>query len=190
MKRRASKARGKRKNLRETILIILGMVLIIFFVFSVTRAIVMKGVQKYNKNMEIKTNLIVKTPETYKEKEVVKKFNTPIASNKKEEVVPIKRPTPKPTPIPIKKKTPVPVTKPITSQSVSRYYIQIGAFKSESNAKSLAAKARSLGYKNVTYTKENNLYKVRIYDFPSRDKALFELEKLKKKGFEGFIGKK
>lgn len=188
MKRRASKARGKRKNLRETILIILGMVLIIFFVFSVTRAIVMKGVQKYNKNMEIKTNLIVKTPET--DKEVVKKFNTPIASNKKEEVVPIKRPTPKPTPIPIKKKTPVPVTKPITSQSVSRYYIQIGAFKSESNAKSLAAKARSLGYKNVTYTKENNLYKVRIYGFPSRDKALFELEKLKKKGFEGFVGKK
>ena len=178
--------RDKKKNKKETFILIIGLILILFLVFSVTRAIVRKGIEKYTKEKpEVK--ITVKTIEGANHSEKISFTPTPI----------IKRPKPKkkvtPTPIPTSKKQVVSKKEKVTTQKTypkGLYYIQVGAFRSKTNANSLVKKINTLGYKNVSVIKVGNLYKVRIFGFASKEKALSELEKLKKKGFEGFVGKK
>ncbi len=187
-KKRASKVHGKRKNLKETIIIFIGVVLILFLVFSVTRAIVQKGVKRLTNDKD--TKLIIETPK--KNINPPKKLSfTPTPLIKKEKT---KTPRPSITPTikrtPKKPKSPKPSSTPVEKAVVRKgFYIQLGAFKSKANAENLVKKIKALGYKNVRYIKAKSLYKVRIFGFSSRDSAILELEKLKKKGFEGFIGK-
>ena len=185
-KKRASKVHGKRKNLKETIIIFVGVVLILFLVFSVTRAIVQKGVKKLTN--EKGTELIIKTPK--KNINPPKKLLfTPTPLIKKEKTKtskPIATPTAKKTPKK-SKPSPTPGKKAIVKGG---FYIQLGAFKSKANAENLVKKVKALGYKDVGYIKARSLYKVRIFGFDSRDSAILELKKLKNKGFEGFVGKK
>ena len=60
----------------------------------------------------------------------------------------------------VAKKTP-PVKKPVAKKTLKSYILQIGAFRSKSNAQRLVAKAKSMGYK-AFIVEEGGLYKVRI----------------------------
>jgi len=62
------------------------------------------------------------------------------------------------------------------------YYLQLGAFGSEANAKILQAKAKEAGF-NAGMTDSNGQYRVRVGPIPDRDKALETLAKLRSKGF-------
>lgn len=62
------------------------------------------------------------------------------------------------------------------------YYLQLGAFSSEANAKALLAKVQAAGFK-VGMADSNGQYRVRVGPIPDRDKALDTLAKLKGKGF-------
>ncbi len=189
MKRRSSKVHGRKKNIKETILIFLGILIILFLVFSVTRAIVKRGIKKIAGGEETQIKLVVKTPKgaiTYP-----KKTPSPTPVHK----IVIKNTPPKksvlPTPLPKKKVTPA--SKKEKKEGVSTpkkgsFYIQLGAFKSKANADNLAKSVKKLGYK-VAVIKAGKLYKVRIPGFSIRKDALNELDKLKDKGFEGFVGK-
>ncbi len=186
MGKRASRKRDKRKNKKETLILIIGLLLILFLVFSVTRAIVQKGIEKYTKEKPKVTLTIKAKGETVPSKKI--SFTpTPIIRKTKPKKVatPVFTSTPKKRVTPKKEK--VTLNKAYIKEG---YYIQVGAFKSEANAKSLVKKINALGYKNITIVKVGGLYKVRVFGFDSKQKALSELEKLKKKGFEGFIGKK
>lgn len=62
------------------------------------------------------------------------------------------------------------------------YYLQLGAFGSEANAKALQAKAQAAGFK-VGLADSNGQYRVRVGPIPERDKAMDVLSKLRSKGF-------
>lgn len=62
------------------------------------------------------------------------------------------------------------------------YYLQLGAFSSEANAKALQAKVQAAGFK-VGLADSNGQYRVRVGPIPERDKAMDVLAKLRSKGF-------
>lgn len=62
------------------------------------------------------------------------------------------------------------------------YYLQLGAFSGEANAKALLAKVQAAGFK-VGMADSNGQYRVRVGPIPDRDKAMDTLAKLKSKGF-------
>lgn len=62
------------------------------------------------------------------------------------------------------------------------YYLQLGAFGSEANAKALQAKVQAAGFK-VGLADSNGQYRVRVGPIPERDKAMDVLSKLRSKGF-------
>lgn len=66
------------------------------------------------------------------------------------------------------------------------YYLQLGVFGSEANAKTWMAKAQAAGFK-VGMTDSNGQYRVRVGPIPERDKALETQAKLKSKGFSSVI---
>ncbi len=189
MKRRSSKIHGRKKNIKETILIFVGIFIILFLVFSVTRAIVKRGIKKFAGEEETQIRLVIKTPKganLYAEKSPTP---TPV-----QKIVIKNTPQKKvvsPTPLPKKKATPVlkkEKKEGVSTPKKGSFYIQLGAFKSKANADNLAKSVKKLGYKAVVI-KAGNLYKVRISGFSLRKEAVNELEKLKDKGFEGFVGK-
>ncbi len=70
------------------------------------------------------------------------------------------------------------------SSSLS-FFIQIGAYSSESNAKKLLEMATVYGYENSTISSDGDLHKVLIGGYDSRDGTEVEKEKLIELGFEG-----
>ncbi len=62
------------------------------------------------------------------------------------------------------------------------YFLQLGAFGSEANAKHLVEKAQAAGFK-VVLSSGNGQYRVRLGPFPEHAKALEAQAKLKAKGF-------
>lgn len=81
-----------------------------------------------------------------------------------------------------------PVTPPVTppQPSGALFRVQVGAFSSPENAKSLKAKIEARGF--TTYVvKLNNLYKIQCGAFSQRPNADKMLQDLRAAGFEGFI---
>jgi DedD protein len=72
--------------------------------------------------------------------------------------------------------------KPEAAFASRGYYLQLGAFSSEVNAKALLAKAQAAGFQ-ATLTDSHGQYRVRVGPIPERDKAMDTLAKLKGKGF-------
>ncbi len=188
MKKRSLKVHNRKKNIKETILIFVGILIILFLVFSLTRAIVQRGIKKLTGDTETEIKLIVKTPEgsiatpntlTPIPLKVVKK-------SVKKKITPSPKPTPTKKVVSTKKTPKAPEVK---TSGKGRYYVQLGAFRSKENANKLMKTVKNMGYP-VIVVKSGDLYKVRITGFSTRNSALSELKKLKKKGFEGFIGKK
>jgi cell division protein FtsN len=66
------------------------------------------------------------------------------------------------------------------------YYLQLGAFSSEANAKALQAKVQAAGF-SVGMADSNGQYRVRVGPIPERDKAMDILAKLRSKGFSPVI---
>lgn len=62
------------------------------------------------------------------------------------------------------------------------YFLQLGAFSSEANAKALLAKAQAAGFK-AGMTDSNGQFRVRVGPIPERDKAMDALSRLRSKGF-------
>jgi DedD protein len=91
-----------------------------------------------------------------------------------------KKPAAKPAPEPTKAE-PAPLKSDPVFASKG-YYLQLGAFGSEVNAKALQAKATAAGF-NVGMTDSNGQYRVRVGPIPDRDKAMETLVRLRSKGF-------
>lgn len=72
--------------------------------------------------------------------------------------------------------------KPDAAFASKGYYLQLGAFGNESNAKSLMQKVQEAGFK-VSMADSNGQYRVRVGPIPERDKAMEILAKLRGKGF-------
>lgn len=82
-----------------------------------------------------------------------------------------KKKTVKPAPVkPISKKIPTPITLPY-------YTLQVAALKNKSSAARLASSLRKKGY-NVTVKMEGGLYKIRVGNFPTYERANAERKKL------------
>jgi len=92
---------------------------------------------------------------------------------------------PSPTPL----TSPQPTSPPLqsTSPSTGKFYLQAGAFSSESNANSMANTLREMGF-GATVEKSSNLFKVKIYGFNTKQEASAAVQKIKSKGIDAFIG--
>lgn len=93
-----------------------------------------------------------------------------------------------PSPPPIQPK-PTPTSVPLQSAppSTGNFYLQAGAFSSESNANNMVNTLREMGF-GATIEKSGNLFKVKIYGFKNKQEASEALQKIKSKGFDAFIG--
>ncbi|MEW5769626.1 MAG: SPOR domain-containing protein [Pseudomonadota bacterium] len=76
--------------------------------------------------------------------------------------------------------------KPDPAFASKGYYLQLGAFGSEANAKTLLDKVRAAGFK-AGVTGGNGQYRVRVGPITERDKALEMQAKLRGKGFSPVI---
>ena len=66
------------------------------------------------------------------------------------------------------------------------YRVQVGAFKSKSNADAYAKKAESAGFKGAFVTQSSNgLYKVQVGAFSNKANAEFYVKKAEEAGFKG-----
>lgn len=75
----------------------------------------------------------------------------------------------------------------IIQQPEQKYYrVQVGAFKSESNAKRLQTKLKSVGF-NVIIKQINGLYKCQLGAFRNKSNAENLLQSVKSKGFDAFL---
>jgi DedD protein len=94
---------------------------------------------------------------------------------------PVANASPKPVP---KESKPVPADEPQDDGKLlgeKDYFLQLGVFGKEENARALAEKARGMGYR-VTMIPVGNLHRVRVVGFNSRDQALAAKQALKQKG--------
>ena len=110
------------------------------------------------------------------------------------EPTPTSPPPPKATAPELPREAKKPLTKPVQEVASSAqakpeaafaskgYYLQLGAFGSEANAKSLMQKVQEAGFK-VSMTDSSGQYRVRVGPIPERDKAMDTLAKLRGKGF-------
>ena len=182
MSRRTYKSRGKKINIKEGTIIVVGVSAILILVFFLTKTMLTRSISGFAyKNNPTKNAVKIKTPVPKKKLPVVQKKKTtprPVISTPKKKNIPKSVVTAKSTP------------KSVTTSYKGQFYIQLGAFKAKSNASILSKQLGSLGYKSAAIVKVDNFYKVRIYGFSSKNSALSELGKLKKKGFKGFVAKK
>ncbi len=75
-----------------------------------------------------------------------------------------------------------PLPKPSGAFASHGFYLQLGAFTSESNARQLLEKVEAAGFK-VGMADSNGQYRVRVGPIPEKDRALEAQAKLKAKGF-------
>jgi DedD protein len=75
-----------------------------------------------------------------------------------------------------------PKLKPDSTFATQGYFLQLGAFTNESNARQLHGKAVAAGF-NVVMVSTNGQYRVRIGPLPQQERALEMQAKLKAKGF-------
>ena len=80
------------------------------------------------------------------------------------------------------KPPPKPELKPDKTFSTQGYFLQLGAFGNESNARQLHEKAVTAGF-NVVLVSTNNQFRVRVGPIPKHEKALEIQARLKAKGF-------
>ena len=66
------------------------------------------------------------------------------------------------------------------------YRVQVGAFKSETNAKNLQAKLKAVGF-NVIIKQIDGLYKCQVGAFSNKSNAENLLQSVKSKGFDAFL---
>jgi len=74
-------------------------------------------------------------------------------------------------------------TKPAENKT---FYLIAGSFSVEANAQSLIAELSAKGYKPLLI-QNNNMYRVALYKFSNRDRALRELERLKSQNISGKV---
>ncbi|MDD5390699.1 MAG: SPOR domain-containing protein [Gallionellaceae bacterium] len=79
-------------------------------------------------------------------------------------------------------KPPPPLPKPTGAFASHGFYLQLGAFTSESNARQLQEKVAAAGFR-VGTADSNGQYRVRVGPIPEKDRALEMQAKLKAKGF-------
>lgn len=77
---------------------------------------------------------------------------------------------------------PKPLRKPDTPFAAQGYFLQLGAFGSETNARLLQEKALAAGFK-AAMVGANGQFRIRVGPIPQHDKALEMQAKLKAKGF-------
>jgi DedD protein len=77
---------------------------------------------------------------------------------------------------------PKPLLKPDTPFAAQGYFLQLGAFGSETNARLLQEKASAAGFK-AAMVGANGQFRIRVGPIPQHDKALEMQTKLKAKGF-------
>jgi len=114
----------------------------------------------------------------------------------KEPPADVKKPEPAPAPAPKEiHREPAKPEKPEKPEAAPKaepafaskgYYLQLGAFGSEANARTLLTKVQASGFK-AGMTDSNGQYRVRVGPIQDRDKALDTLAKLKAKGFSPVI---
>jgi len=75
-----------------------------------------------------------------------------------------------------------PPLKPDQTFAAQGYFLQLGAFANQSNARQLHEKATAAGF-NVVLVTTNNQFRVRVGPIPQHDKALEVQARLKAKGF-------
>lgn len=75
-----------------------------------------------------------------------------------------------------------PLPKPSGAFASQGFYLQLGAFTSESNARQLREKVEAAGFK-VGLADSNGQYRVRVGPIPEKERALEMQAKLKAKGF-------
>ncbi len=92
------------------------------------------------------------------------------------------KPVQKPEAKPEVKPEPKPALKPDQPFATQGYFLQIGAFGSEANARQLLEKASAAGFK-ATMTGTNGQFRVRVGPLPQHERALEMQARLKAKGF-------
>jgi DedD protein len=94
------------------------------------------------------------------------------------EAKPESKPVAKPEPKPVEK----PALKADSTFASQGYFLQLGAFGNETNARLLLAKAMAAGF-NATLLSSNSQFRVRVGPILQHDRALEMQSKLKAKGF-------
>ncbi len=102
------------------------------------------------------------------------------------------KPAKKATPPPTKKTTPAKVetktaTRSLGVSSAKGYGIQVGAYKSEANARKRVKALEAEWYSDIHIKKSKTAYKVILKNYPTKEQAESYLISLKKKGIDGFV---
>lgn len=101
------------------------------------------------------------------------------------------KPAKKSTAPPAKKATPAKKTKTVTRSlgvsSATGYGIQVGAYKSEANARKRVKALEAEWYSDIHIKKSKTGYKVILKNYSTKEQAEAYLVNLKKKGVDGFV---
>jgi len=94
------------------------------------------------------------------------------------------KPAKKTTPAKVETKT---ATRSLGVSSASGYGIQVGAYKSEANARNRMKELEAEWYSDIHIKKSKTAYKVILKNYSTKEQAEAYLENLKKKGIDGFV---
>ena len=105
------------------------------------------------------------------------------ADGKTIENVPMADPPPSATPAPIRPPAPRPVT--VVKRALGKFFVQVGAFSVETNARALQQQLTKIGQQS--YIDREDLYRVRIGPFETRDQAVKTRAQLETSGLSAII---
>lgn len=190
----------KRRDPVETIIILLGGLLVVVIAFFIARG-----------DLDYYTEYLL-TGGIFERKIEVKEVEIPFSSYFPEEEEFLPQETPQemiPSPVPEGEEvspprvaaTPFPEEKRVEPPQETKtppprvaeapsgeFFVQCGAFSKPENAQKMVETLKGLGYQAVSEP-VSGLYRVRIYGFQSRDEAEKVVSKLKSQGIESFLGK-
>ena len=107
------------------------------------------------------------------------------ADGKTIENVPLADPPPSATPAPMPPSKPAPRTVTVVKRALGKFFVQVGAFSVETNARALQQQLSKIGQQS--FVDREDLYRVRIGPFDTRDQAVKTRAELESSGLSAII---
>ncbi|HXL01879.1 MAG TPA: SPOR domain-containing protein [Candidatus Atribacteria bacterium] len=188
----------KRQDPVETIVILLGGLVVVVIAFFIARGdldyyteyLLSGGV--FEREIEIKEVKVSPSPyfplEEFLSQELSQELSSfPVPAEEEASPSPVVvTPVPREKEVALSQKAETP---PRAVEALSgEFFVQCGAFSRPENAQKMVEVLKGFGYQAVSES-VSGLYRVRIYGFQSRDEAEKAVAKLKGQGIESFVGK-
>lgn len=189
----------KRQDPVETIVILLGGLVVVVIAFFIARGdldyyteyLLSGGI--FEREIEIKEVKVSPSPyfppEEFLSQELPQELSSfPVPAEEEASPSPVVvTPVPREKEVALSQKAETPPPRAVEALS-GEFFVQCGAFSRPENAQKMVEVLKGFGYQAVSES-VSGLYRVRIYGFQSRDEAEKAVAKLKSQGIESFVGK-